>query len=416
MRALAPVCAAALVLAASSTHATELASGSTLTVRLASRVSSHGSRAGEAVEAVLIAPMSQSGRLVVPAGSRLRGHVIAARGGFGRRAALKLQFDELVAPDGRSVEIDARVTEVDNAREAVAADGTIRGLPPFSSLPSLAHFAVLLASHTHPLLLALVEAGRFAGRKAQHRGIDYGPGVELNLALERAATIPEEPARPEPAAPPASPLQGSLARVVEGLPLQTIAPKAGRPSDLTNLLVVGSQSELEAAFAAAGWARAEDLRAGTAARGLLALVGKRAYSPAPVSLLELQGRPPDLVFEKQCNTLAKRHHVRLWGGFGEPNGPPVWVGAASHDIGIVFSRAEWAFTHRVDPRIDRERSKVVDDLLFTGRIETASLVERPLAPRAFTTAAGARIETDGRMAILVLSATARGSTVASAAP
>jgi len=407
-----------LALATGTTQASDLPPGSTLSVRLTSHLSSRDSRAGEPLEALLIAPVRLAGRAVVPAGTLVRGHVTEARGGFGRRSRLKLAFDDLLAPDGARVAIDARVREVDNARETVAADGTIVGLPPFSSAPSPAHLALLIAAHAHPLLLAMVEAGRLAGRRAQHGAIDYGPGVELELALERAASLPDARAATATAPFGPGPAEEELAAVVLALPLRAVAPKGGRPSDLTNLLLVGSRAELEAAFVAAGWTRAEDLRARTAARGLLALAGKRAYQPAPVSLLELEGRAPDLVFEKQCNTLAKRHHVRLWGGYLGPGGAPAWVGAASHDVGIGFSRAERAFTHRVDPRIDLERSKVADDLLFTGGVESVALVERPLAPRTFTTAAGARIETDGQMAVLMLGRAPRGgpTTVASAAP
>ena len=43
-------------------------------------------------------------------------------------------------------------------------------------------------------------------------------------------------------------------------------------------------------------------------------------------ILEAEGRLPDLVFQKSFNTLAKRHHVRLWQV--EVPGGTAWVGAA----------------------------------------------------------------------------------------
>ncbi len=415
-RPLAVVLSGALTLAASA-QASELESGSTLSVRMTSRISSHDSREGDPVEAVLIAPARDAEGPVLPAGTLVKGHVVEVRHGFGRRASIRLHFDELVALDGTRLDVDARVSDVDNAREEVTADGTIVGLPPFSSRPSAAHLALLIAALPHPVLLALVEAGRFAGRRAQHGVIDYGPGVEMQLALERLANVPDTPALVEPASFRAVAPGQDLSGVVGSLPLRTVATKRELPSDLTNLLLVGSQQEIEAAFAEAGWTRAKAMHAGTVAKGLLALASRHAYRPAPVSAQELSGRAPDLVFEKQCNTLTKRHHVRLWSGFVGPGGASAWVGAASHDVGILYSRPERTLTHRVDPRIDLERSKVVDDLLFTGRVETASLVERPAAPRSFTTAAGTNVETDGRMAVLSLGPPARGgATIASAAP
>lgn len=409
---------AATLLCCPGAHAVELAPGSVLHARLTIPVSSRSSRAGDPVEAVVTAPVQQPGGDVDLSGCRLRGQVLTVRHGFARRAALKLRFDELVTPDGRRSRLDARVLDVDNAREAVAPDGTIVGLPGFSSRPSRAHLAVLIAAHAHPVLLAVFEAGRLAGRKVMHRAIDYGPGVDLSLALERPAVVPDASPVNEPATlPVALGVPGDFDRLVAGLPLRTVTPTQTRPSDITNLLLVGTRDEVEAAFTAAGWTRAQALRPRTAARGLLALVRRHSYRAAPVSLLDLEGRPPDLVFEKQCNTLTKRHHVRLWGGYGPPGGRPAWVGAATHDVGIGFSRAEFAFTHRVETQVDRERSKVVDDLRFGGRVAASELVDRPAAPRTFTTAAGARLETDGRMAVLVLGdAGAVGATTASTAP
>jgi hypothetical protein len=78
------------------------------------------------------------------------------------------------------------------------------------------------------------------------------------------------------------------------------------------------------------------------------------------------------------------------------------VVAATHDIGIDFSEADRTFIHRIDSQIDRERDKVVDDLLFTGRVQRFDLVERPAVPRQGRNATGDNLETDGRIAVLLL--------------
>ena len=405
-RVFAPALAAALLAAVVAQAAAVAPRGTALSVRLTTGVSSRSSRPGDPVEALLIAPLRAGDDVVLPAGGVLRGRVVARRGGFGRRAALRLRFDEMVAADGRRLPIDARVAEVDNAREQVAPDGTIRGLGTFTSRPSTLHLALLAAAHAHPVTLALLELGRFAKEKAQRDAVEYRPGVELELALQQPVEAGEErlaggassPLEPIPVrTPPAS-----LQMAVEGLPLLTVSPKTGRTSDLTNVLLVGSREDVESAFAAAGWARASDLHPRTAVHGLLALMGHRGYDRAPVSRMEIGGRPPDLVFEKQCNTLTKRHHVRLWGNFPGPGGRQAWLGAASHDVGIEYSHPERRFTHRVDPRIDRERTKLVDDLSFAGRVAGTALLERPRAPRVFTVAAGETVETDGRIAVVLL--------------
>ena len=82
-------------------------------------------------------------------------------------------------------------------------------------------------------------------------------------------------------------------------------------------------------------------------------------------------------------------------------GKPVWVAAATHDNGIVFSENEYTFTHSIDPQIDKERAKVVSDLLFTNRVQSLELVNRPEVPQKATTATSNSIDTDARMAVLI---------------
>jgi hypothetical protein len=391
-----------------SAGAVELPVGTPLSVRLATRVSSRGSHPGDAVAAVLIAPVEVDGQTVLPAGCTLRGFVREA-GRSGGRASLRLAFSELLDEDYEESPIATRVVAVDNSRESVTDDGRIVGLRPKRRLPSPLAAVLMLLAHDHPVALAAFEAGRLALRAAQRSAIDYPPGVEMSLALAGPLQIAAEPlpAPPVPADP-------SLTALAQTVPFRTQAPRRHRDADVTNLLLVGSPAQVEDAFVEAGWTRAQPMDLRGRLRGLLALVLKHGYQPAAVSRLELEGRPPDLVFEKQNNTLAKRHHVRLWHEQGA-GGDTVWVGAATHDVAIVFDRDRHAFTHRIDPRIDAEREKIVNDLQLTGEVAAASLVDRlrpsPLAGRAATDS----IETDGRMAIVVLSsahAALRGATFA----
>ena len=204
----------------------------------------------------------------------------------------------------------------------------------------------------------------------------------------------------EPA--PSAEERAELRDLVALQPLRAVAAKNGQPADLTNVLLIGSADEVARAFAAAEWTRAlpGGMKADT--KAFIALAGRHGYQPAPVSLLTLDGRRPDLVFEKQNNTLARRHHVRIWSRPQRFRGRPVFLGAATHDVGIFFSSQQKTFTHRIDARIDRERDKIVDDLAFAGFVDARTLVDRPQVPRSGTNAAGDRIETDGAVAALVL--------------
>jgi len=377
-------------------RAVELPAGTPLSVRLKTSVSSRTSTAGDPVSAVLVAPVEVDGRTVLTAGWTLHGTVREA-GEQGGRALLRLEFSEIGHEGLGNSPIGARLVAVDNARESVDGDGRIVGLRRKHRLPSPVAGLLMLLAEDHPIGIAAFAAGRLVLRAAQHTAIDYPPGVELGLALTSSLEVPDDP----PPDPPVA-ADPSLVAFVRTVPFRTQVPRGHRNGDPTNLLLVGAQAQVEEAFLSAGWTRARPMGLRARARGLLALVLKRSDHAAAVSRLDLQGRPPDLVFEKQNDTLAKRHHVRIWREEGPP-GRTVWVGAATHDVGIAFARRLHAFTHRIDPRIDEEREKIVNDLQLTGEVSAIALVDRPRPPDAgVDDVTSAPIETDGRMALVVL--------------
>ncbi len=175
-----------------------------------------------------------------------------------------------------------------------------------------------------------------------------------------------------------------------------------KPSDITNLMLIGSEEQVRQAFAAAGWSVAAGLNTEAKFETFRALAENRGYKEAPVSILLLDGKPPDIVFEKQNNTFSSRHHLRVWRRPATFQGQPVWAVAATHDTGISFSEQNRTFIHNIDPQIDRERAKVVNDLLFTGKVQSVELVDRPNVPQHGQNATGDNLETDARIAVLVL--------------
>ena len=121
-----------------------------------------------------------------------------------------------------------------------------------------------------------------------------------------------------------------------------------------------------------------------------------------MSALLLEGQRSDFDFQKQNNTFAKRHHLRIWRRQDTFMDRPVWVCSSTHDIGIEFSQENRTFIHVIDSNIDRERAKVVSDLIFADKVESLALVDRPAVPKKSRNATGDALETDGRMAVLVL--------------
>ena len=101
-----------------------------------------------------------------------------------------------------------------------------------------------------------------------------------------------------------------------------------------------------------------------------AIAEDRGCCEVPVSILHLDGCAPEMVFEKANKTFSKRHHLRIWLQPDQYQGQAAWVCAAAHDTGIDFSAKDRRFKHKIDPSIDMERAKVVNDLLLTGKVQS----------------------------------------------
>jgi len=97
-----------------------LPAGTVLPMRFATSASSASSRVEDRVVAVVRQDVRRSGRVVIPAGSELRGHVVSVRrpGRVKGRAYLAVRFDELEV-DGRRHRIGTRTL----ARQAPPTHG-----------------------------------------------------------------------------------------------------------------------------------------------------------------------------------------------------------------------------------------------------------------------------------------------------
>ena len=192
-----------------------------------------------------------------------------------------------------------------------------------------------------------------------------------------------------------------LQHLVAAMPQRTHTPD-NKPSDMANLMFIGSREELLAAFGEAGWFQADDIGVRSALKTAQATLRQSGYREAPVSSLRVEGRPPDLVLQKSLDTFAKRHHIRIWKFPREYDGRDVWVGAATHDISTTNRKAGTKWSHRIDPHVDRERDWVETDLLFIGTATAYADIERPHSPRKTTNATGDVMVTDGKMSVVAL--------------
>ncbi len=386
----------------------EVPSGSILQIRLDQSVSSNNSRAGDAIHAVLISPWEVQGSILLPAGTEVLGTVTHARkvglGFVHEKATLELNFHALVLPDGARKPIKAKVVEVDNARESVNSEGRIEGVRATASYGSKATGFITGVAEFDPLLALFAFSGSTMVLRFPEPEVWYPAGTEINLELQQPVIVER------PFSAPLRPVAANdeekswLTDYVAELPFQTMTLKTGTPSDITNLLFLGSEEEINRAFTAAGWTTSDEFNSTTAYNTAMALAQDRAYRQGPMSVLLLDEHPPHVSYQKNLNTFAKRHHLRVW-HVSEPwMTHQTWMASATHDVGIGLSKQSTRLTHLVDANVDNERSKVINDLVFTNCVDAVQLIDRPHVPRSTRNGSGDRLFTDGRIAVIQLNA------------
>lgn len=219
--------------------------------------------------------------------------------------------------------------------------------------------------------------------------IDLPAGTEMTLQVHCAAVGQSWGTLSDPIQ-----VSGPLNRFLVEQPTAIMKADTTPAADLINVAFVGSQETLQDAFLAAGWSSTAELSRKSFGQTYKAFTQRQGYAEAPVSKLYYQGRLPDLVFQKSLNSIAKRHHVRLWKVIG-PSGEEIWLGAATHDITVGFNKKNMGLLHKIDENVDRERGKVTNDLQFAGAAQSIAYV-----PRDFTLDPGTK--SDRALALMIL--------------
>lgn len=379
--------------------AQELPAGTTLEARLSTPTGSRISRVGDPVEATIIAPISSHGQILIPQRSTLFGSVETVQPfGFGLReitATIHFRFHTLRFPAGDTIPIEAEVLEVETAKERVDVEGTVRGIHPAASVSSS------LALFTVPLLFVVPAIGgpvwglKSMVSPAADPEIYFPAGTELILRLTAPINVPSNGGTHAGMTTLSPDDQSEVRRLLKGWAQRT--KMGNHPSDLVNLLFFGSREEIDRAFHAAGWFQAQRKSPLSLYRMYHALTERSGYRSAPMNALTLNGRPSDFDYQKSLDTVQKRHHVRIW---KDPQSPDVWRGAAAEDIAFRFELAHW--THSTAPDIDIERAKIVNDLAFTGCLDSAALMKRNSPDLLLDPKAKRPIVTDTNIAVMRL--------------
>jgi hypothetical protein len=381
----------------------DLSPGKTLSVRLSVPVFSDRSRTGDPVEGTVTYPLCKNGEqivckdgeLLLAPGDKVNGTILFAQKAPDKywRPRLVIDFANVVHSNGERSPLYSRVLSVDNARETVR-NNEILGIvqPHASKKASLAMTAV------NPIAGYTIKGVQAVYGLSIRREILFPAGTDLQLQIVRASMLKQKAAWPGWST---LLVDAKLQALVKTAPMRTHTSNQ-TPSDLTNLMFLGSRQQIVTAFNEAGRFEADDLTVRSAAKTVSATIRQAGYSSAPMSTLRINDQPPDLTFQKSLNTFAQRHHLRIWKPPETYNGKEVWIGAATHDIAISKTKGGTKWSHRIDPHIDRERDWVETDLLFIGTGIGYADVDRPAAPRIAANATGDQIVTDGKMTVLLV--------------
>ncbi len=405
-RALVWLCVVPLSLFALQGFAEQIPAGATLEVRLEQPISSYSTRKGQQISCLLIAPVSEDGKVILPLGATLKGSVIAVRkvglGFVHETAQIDLELDSLVLANGKSVLLASQVTEVENARESVDKKGRIQGIRSTSTLSHRASGAVGTLAFGDPIAAIFTTAATSSVLRFSEPEISFPAGTELTAKLTSPIEVPAEKIKPVPAVATTQTDSRQLNGMIRKLPFRTSTEGSNVPSDLTNLLFIGSSGAIERAFAASGWEPVDELNAQTTYSTVRSIAENQGYRRAPMSILLLNGAPPKYAYAKTLNTFAKRHHLRIFASEEIWQDKPVWSSSSTHDIGIGFSKKNKTFIHLIDSNIDNERAKVVNDLVLTGCVTAVQLVSRPWVPRDAKNGTNEALITDGKIAVIQL--------------
>lgn len=379
----------------------DVPAGTEVWVRLTAPVHTKQSRSGDKLTGVVIAPVRDGERVVLAPHTKVDGTLLLARPARNRftRAEAAIDFTNFMHADGTTTRIPTRVLEVDNSRETVN-HGRILGVPFPNEAVGRWTMGLRGLGFVMPGVAEGLRWSTHAYNATLGREIDYPAGTELLLRV----SVPENlktkaPQRDWNMVKPTP----ELVKLVRTQPHRVKTP-SGEDSDITNLMFIGHAEDLEAGFREAGWLEAKNLGVKSGALTIFAAMRRSGYEQAPFARLLLDGKEPDYEYQKDLNTVAKRHHFRVYRRPEMYQGQPVWIASATHDIGIGAGRAGTQWYHLIDPEIDKERQKIADDLLFTGAATGYSLVDRPDAPRKAGNATGDELRTDGRMMVLHLAA------------
>ena len=230
-----------------------LPAGSEMSVRTMTRVVGRESSRGALVRMMLMVPLADGARVLLAPRTVLEGVIIDAGTEHteGARRFVQLRLTSVFTVDGRRIPIDAVVSGVDNSRDTVDIDGRIVGPRKASLLRSRADWAAVALGTLNPIAATIYLAALRAERDERHREIVFESGTDMKLRLRADVALS---AQSDWSPPPSVPDSGAgLLYMLNRTPLRARALGGRIVGDFVSLVLLGSDTSLQAAFRAAGW-------------------------------------------------------------------------------------------------------------------------------------------------------------------
>ena len=151
------------------------------------------------------------------------------------------------------------------------------------------------------------------------------------------------------------------------VPRYSAAP-IGSGREPVSFIYIGSEDQIIRLFVDNGWSGADPISASSLARAYRAAQTGAPYPTAPFSPAFIDGQVQDLSFQlpTPANTIAERHHTRIWLTDTVIDGHQVWVGTASLDVSIATVGRAILPVHHIDPDLPTEREFILSNLGLSG--------------------------------------------------
>ena len=343
--------------------------GIPIKLQLVEGVSSAHARPGDHLGFVVLRDVNVQGMTVIPAGTPATGSVTAVKGkrflGIGGKVALKL--DSAVLANGQRIALRARMAVKGHTRVKMMAAAMIA-----TGLVFLPAAAVFLLTRGHDSFVL-----KSTAIVAHSDGATSVPSAALQASAQR----PSE-----------------LAEMVDYLPPRVINGD-GREGDMLNLIFVAQPEDLRQTFARAGWLKTDDWKPIFVWH---LLRHQNHDGQLPMAKFYLFGRVQDYSYAlpDPHAIVTRRHHLRIWKTDYTMDGTPIWVGAASQDVAIVFAKRGHLINHRIDPNVDAERDFIGSNLAGSLSVDRRAYLSSENPVFQAQTSSGDSYHSDGRLLLL----------------